>query len=129
MKMVLFVGLHDSGRSQMAQAFFNTIAEGKATAVSAGIRPATTSDDAVVQAMREVGMDIGHAQPKTLAIEMLEWANTVVTFGREAADICSAAYVDMERWELEDPRGKPVEMIRPIRDEIAAKVVQHLRGL
>jgi len=122
MKNVLFVCVHNSGRSQMAEAFFNHYARGKARAFSAGTRPASHTDRTVVQAMRELGMDIGSQRPKMLTWEMLENAGKVVTMGCSLEGACPASFVPTEDWQLEDPEGKPIEKVREVRDEIDAKV-------
>ncbi|MEE8470395.1 MAG: arsenate reductase ArsC [Dehalococcoidia bacterium] len=126
MKTLLFVCVHNSGRSQMAEAFFNSLAGGAATAVSAGTDPAEAVDPAVVEAMREVGVDISGNRPKALTIEMVEGADRVVTMGCEVDDVCPAALVETEDWGLEDPGGKPPDRVREIRDEIRARVFRML---
>jgi arsenate reductase len=122
MKSVLFVCVHNAGRSQMAEAFFNQIAKGRAEAMSAGTEPAEKVNPMVVEAMREVGVDIGRRKPKTLTFEMLEKADRVVTMGCSVDKACPASFVPTEDWELEDPEGRPIEQVRRIRDEIKARV-------
>jgi arsenate reductase len=126
MNMVLFVCVGNAGRSQMAEAFFNQAAGGKARAVSAGTKPASAVDPRTVEVMREVGIDISGARPKTLTMEMLEQANRVVTMGCGVEGVCPASFVETEDWQLEDPKGKPIEEVRRIRDEIRTKVLQLL---
>ncbi len=122
MKKVLFVCVHNSGRSQMAEAFFNYYAEGKAVAISAGTEPAMAIDPKVVEVMREVGIDISSKVPKRLTSEMLDSVDRVVTMGCGVEGVCPASLVGTEDWGLEDPSGRPVEKIREIRDEIERKV-------
>ena len=122
MKKVLFVCVHNAGRSQMAEAFFNHMAQGKATATSAGTKPAVHKDKVVVEAMREVGIDIRYQKPKALTLEMIESANRVITMGCGVAETCPASFVPTEDWALEDPEGKSPDEIRKIRDEIKACV-------
>lgn len=122
MKSVLFICVHNSGRSQMAEALFNHYATGKARAFSAGTRPASHTDRIVVQAMRELGIDISSQRPKRLTWEMLENADEVVTMGCSLEGACPATFVPTKDWQLEDPEGKPIEKVREIRDEIEAKV-------
>ena len=127
MKTVLLVCVHNSGRSQMAEAFFNQMAEGKALALSAGTEPASAVNPTVVEAMREVGIDISAKRPKALRDYMLDAADLVVTMGCGAQAVCPAAFVETEDWELEDPEGRPLEEVRQIREEIRARV-QELAG-
>ena len=122
MKKILFVCVHNSGRSQMAEAFFNQLAEGKAHASSAGTRPASHTDRIVAEAMRELGIDISRQRPKLLTAEMLEDADRVITMGCGVEKACPAAFVPVEDWQLEDPEGKPIDEVRKIRDEIKARV-------
>jgi protein-tyrosine-phosphatase len=122
MKAVLFVCVHNSGRSQMAEAFLNRLAAGRAKALSAGTQPAENVDPAVVQAMREVGIDISDSKPKILAPRMLEHTERVVTMGCGLEEVCPTTLTETEDWGLEDPKGKPLDEIREIRDEIQARV-------
>jgi arsenate reductase len=124
MKTVLFVCVGNAGRSQMAEAFFNRLADGKARAISAGTMPASAVAPRTVEVMREVGVDISAARPKALTLEMLEQAVRVVTMGCGVEGVCPASFVETEDWQLEDPKGKPIEEVRRIRDEIRAKVLQ-----
>lgn len=126
MKTVLFVCVHNSGRSQMAEAFFNQLAQGKARAFSAGTSPAAAVDPTVALAMKEVGIDISNQVPKALTPEMVEQADKVVTMGCGVEAVCPATWVETEDWDLEDPKGKPLEEVRRIRDEIKARVVEIL---
>jgi len=126
MKTVLFVCVGNSGRSQMAEAFFNRAAGGKARAISAGTKPASAVDPKTIEVMREVGIDISGAKPKALTMEMLEQADRVVTMGCGVEGVCPASFVETEDWQLEDPKGKPLEEVRRIRDEIRAKVMKLL---
>jgi len=122
MKKALFVCVHNAGRSQIAEAFFNHLAEGKAVATSAGTKPAAQVNPTVKEAMREVGVDISNQTPKPLTLEMLENADRVITMGCGVEGVCPATFVATEDWQLEDPEGKPIEKVRAIRDEIEAKV-------
>jgi arsenate reductase (thioredoxin) len=115
---VLFVCIGNAGRSQMAQAFYERTG---GTARSAGTRPETQVHPEVVEAMREVGIDLDGRVPHKLSTEDVEWAELVVTMG--CGDACPVLpgkrYVD---WSLQDPAGMPVELVRQIRDEIAGLV-------
>ena len=129
MKVVLFVCVHNSGRSQMAEAFFNQLAKGKAQALSAGTQPAQTVNPIVAEAMREVSIDISRNKPKALTMEMLEQADRVITMGCGAEAVCPASFVQTEDWSLEDPEGKTLQQVRRIRDEIKNRVVKLLAEL
>ena len=129
MKTVLFVCVHNSGRSQMAEAFFDQLAQGKARALSAGTDPADSVDPAVVKVMQEVGIDLSAKKPKALTSEMVNQADKVVTMGCGVEEMCPATWVETEDWELEDPKGRPLEQVRRIREEIKTRVLKMLRSL
>ena len=129
MKTVLFVCVGNAGRSQMAEAFLNHLAAGKARAISAGTKPASRVDPTVVEVMKEEGIDIGGNRPKALSPEMVDQADVVVTMGCGAEAVCPATWVRTEDWKREDPKGQPVEKVRAIRDEIKAKVTGLLKEL
>jgi arsenate reductase len=128
-KKVLFVCVHNSGRSQMAEALFNHITEGKASASSAGTKPASKINPTVVQVMREVGLDISSQKPKLLAVEMMQNADRVITMGCGVEDMCPAAIVPMEDWGIEDPEDKPLDKVRQIREMIKDKVEELIKEL
>ncbi|MDP2918869.1 MAG: arsenate reductase ArsC [Dehalococcoidia bacterium] len=130
-KTVLFVCVHNSGRSQMAEAFFNRLAEGKSQAISAGTQPSDRVDPVVVEVMREVGIDISRKKPKALTIDMVEKADRVITMGcgAEAEAVCPAGFIESEDWALEDPEGKLLEQVRRIRDEIKDRVTKLIERL
>ena len=121
---VLFICVHNAGRSQMAAALLNHYAAGRVEVRSAGSAPADTINPAVRDAMAEVGIDISAEQPKLLTTDAVEASDVVVTMG--CGDACPVfpgkRYLD---WELTDPAGKGVDAVRPIRDEIDVRV----RGL
>ena len=118
---VLFVCVHNAGRSQMAAALLDHHAQGRVHVRSAGSTPADEINPAVVEAMAEVGLDLSHEFPKPLTTEVVEAADVVITMG--CGDACPVfpgkRYLD---WELTDPSGLPVEEVRPIRDEIDRRV-------
>jgi protein-tyrosine-phosphatase len=118
---VLFVCLHNAGRSQMAAALLDRAATGRVHVRSAGSTPADEINPAVVAAMDEIGVDISKEFPKPLTTEAVDAADVVVTMG--CGDACpifpGKRYLD---WELTDPSGKSVDEVRPIRDEIDARV-------
>lgn len=120
-KVVLFVCTHNSGRSQMAEAFFNLYAPANIRAMSAGSQPAECLNPTVVAAMRESGVDISSQRPKLLTVDMLDSVDIVITMGCGESNACPAAFVPMVDWELEDPEGQPIEKVRQIRSEIDAR--------
>jgi arsenate reductase (thioredoxin) len=125
---VLFVCVHNAGRSQMAAALLEHYAEGRVGVRSAGSAPAEEIHPAVIEAMTEVGLDISKECPKPLTAEAVRAADAVVTMG--CGDACPVfpgkRYLD---WNLPDPGGRSVEEIRPIRDEIDRRVRQLLDEL
>lgn len=131
MKTFMFVCIHNSGRSQMAEAFLNDMAGGKAQAFSAGTQPADEVNPVVVEAMREVGLDISGKKPQSLTLEMDDRADRMITMGcgADAGAVCPASFLESEDWELEDPAGKPIEEVRKIRDEIRKRVAKLLENL
>ena len=118
---VLFVCVHNAGRSQMAAALLNHYAAGRVEVRSAGSAPADTINPAVRDAMAEVGIDISAEQPKLLTTDAVEASDVVITMG--CGDACPVfpgkRYLD---WELPDPAGKGLDAVRPIRDEIDRRV-------
>ena len=131
MKTILFVCVHNSGRSQMAEAFFNKLSGGKAQALSAGTQPASEVNPVVVEAMREAGINISGNKPKMLTFDMVKKADKMITMGcgAEAEAVCPASFIETEDWALEDPKGKSLEQVRKIRDEIKAKVIDLLKEI
>ena len=122
MANVLFVCLHNAGRSQMSEALFTRAAEaGHHQARSAGTRPAERVHAEVVEVMKEIGIDFSERVPRRLERADAEWADVVVTMGcgDECPYIPGRQYLD---WELADPKGRPVEEVRRTRDEIDARV-------
>jgi protein-tyrosine-phosphatase len=128
-KRILFVCVHNSGRSQMAEAFFNHLAGNKASGFSAGTKPASQINPTIVQVMREAGLDISHKIPKLLTLEMMESADKVITMGCGVEETCPASFVPAEDWQIEDPEGKPIEKVRQIRDNIKNKVAALINEL
>jgi len=121
MTNVLFVCVRNAGRSQMAEAFFTQAVDGRHEARSAGSRPADVVHPEVVDAMREVELDLSGRTPRRLDDADVEWADVVVTMGcgDECPFIPGKRYVD---WDLEDPAGRSVEDVRHIRDEVRRRV-------
>jgi arsenate reductase len=121
MAHVLFVCLHNAGRSQMSEALFERAAQGRHIAASAGTRPAERVHPEVVEAMRELDIDLAGRTPKGLDRERAAQADVVVTMGcgDECPYIPGTRYLD---WELQDPSGQPLNRVRAIRDDIARRV-------
>ncbi|MEH6373486.1 arsenate reductase ArsC [Streptomyces sp. KLMMK] len=118
---VLFVCVHNAGRSQMGAAFLTHLGAGRVEVRSAGSAPAATVNPAVVEAMREVGIDISAETPKVLTTEAVQSSDVVITMG--CGDACpyfpGKRYLD---WTLDDPAGQGVDAVRPIRDDIEQRV-------
>ena len=121
---VLFACVHNAGRSQMAAAFFNVLADpARAHAISAGTEPAEHVHPEVVGAMREVGIDLGAALPRHLTPALASQATLLVTMGcGEACPLVPG--VQREDWNLPDPKGQPPERVRAIRDQVRERVEQ-----
>ncbi|AUX43481.1 arsenate reductase [Sorangium cellulosum] len=122
MKLVLFACIHNAGRSQMAAAWLNALANpAAARAVSAGTEPGQRVHPEVLAAMAEVGIDLSSAKPRKLTDELAAEAALLVTMG--CGETCPAVPgLRREDWPLEDPKGKPIERVREIRDEVHAHV-------
>jgi arsenate reductase len=125
---VLFVCLHNAGRSQMSRALFEREAGAAHEARSAGTTPGERLHPEVVEAMREVGIDVSNRVPQKLTDDLAQWADVVVTMG--CGDECpympGKRYID---WDLPDPKGLPVEEVRRIRDDISVRVGELAREL
>lgn len=128
MKTVLFACIHNAGRSQMAAAWFNALAdETKARAISAGTEPGPRVHPEVLQAMREVGIDLEGVSPRKLTDELAKDSAILITMGcgEQCPYIPGLRRMD---WPLEDPKGKSVERVREIRDEVKNRVTELLRA-
>ncbi|HKE16537.1 MAG TPA: arsenate reductase ArsC [Kofleriaceae bacterium] len=123
MKTVLFACVHNAGRSQMAAAWFDHLADpSRARGISAGTQPGDRVHPVVVEAMMEVGIDLSRAAPRLLSPELAATASLLVTMG--CGDACPVVPgLSREDWPLVDPRGLPLERVRRIRDEIRARVL------
>lgn len=121
MARVLFVCLHNAGRSQMSATFLERATEGRHEALSAGTTPAERVHPEVVEVMRELDFDLSHRTPQRLTRELAEQADLVVTMGcgDECPYIPGKRYLD---WDLPDPKGRPMEEVRAVRDEIRTRV-------
>jgi arsenate reductase len=125
---VLFVCLHNAGRSQMSQGLFERAADGRHEARSAGTTPAEHVHPEVIEVMNELGIDLTDRTPQLLTRDLAEWADIIVTMG--CGDQCpfipGKRYVD---WDLPDPKGQPIDEVRSTRDEIARQVDQLIAQL
>ncbi|QDB79634.1 arsenate reductase ArsC [Georgenia wutianyii] len=121
---VMFVCVHNAGRSQMAAGFLSALSGGRVEVRSAGSAPAETLNPVAVEAMAEVGIDITAQRPKVLTADAVEASDVVVTMG--CGDACPfVPGVRYEDWELDDPAGQPIEKVREVRDDIRRRI-EHL---
>lgn len=129
MKTVLFACIHNAGRSQMAAAWFTALSDpSKARGVSAGTEPGPRVHPQVLEAMKEVGIDLSAAKPQKLTAELAKGSSLLVTMG--CGEACPAVPgLVREDWPLEDPKGKPIERVREIRDDIRARVARLAESL
>jgi protein-tyrosine-phosphatase len=128
MSTVLFVCLHNAGRSQMSQALFERAANGRHTALSAGTTPGDRVHREVIKVMRELGLDLADRKPQLLTRELAQESDIVITMG--CGDQCpyvpGKRYID---WDLPDPKGRPIDEVRATRDEIERRVTTLLAEL
>jgi arsenate reductase len=122
LRTFIFACVHNAGRSQMSAAFFKQLADSKqAHAISAGTQPGTQVHPVVVEVMREIGIDLSSARPQKLTPELAAGAEMLITMG--CGDECPyVAGLQRDDWPVPDPKGKDIETVRAIRDEIAARV-------
>lgn len=132
MKRVLFACVHNTGRSQMAEAFFNRMADpSRARAVSGGTEPAIEMNPTVIEVMKEVGIDLvaeGH-QPKLANLNELSPGDRAISMGCGVSLACPAHLGRLVDWGLDDPKGQPIERVREIRDDIKQRVEDLVREL
>jgi arsenate reductase (thioredoxin) len=128
MSKVLFVCLHNAGRSQMSEALFQRAADGRHEARSAGTSPAERVHDSVITVMREEGIELSDRKPRLLTTELAQWADIVITMG--CGDACPVIpgkrYID---WDLQDPKDLPIEQVRKIRDDISRRIGELMESL
>jgi arsenate reductase (thioredoxin) len=123
MKKILFVCIENAGRSQMAEAFASKYGKDKFVILSAGNKPAEIVNPMVVEVMKEKGIDMSANKPKLLTFQMAQDSDLIVTMGCNDQGICPGPFFKPTiDWKLEDPKGKPIEKVREIRDEIEHKV-------
>jgi protein-tyrosine-phosphatase len=123
MKKILFVCVENAGRSQMAEAFANKYGKDNFIVSSAGNKPADEVNPVVVEAMKEKGINVSMNKPKLLTLQMAQDADLIVTMGCNDQGICPGPFFQPTvDWKLEDPKGKPIEKVREIRDDIERRV-------
>ena len=123
MKRILFVCVENAGRSQMAEAFARKYGDGKVEALSAGTMPAKEVNPVVIQVMQEKGIDLTANKPKAITRQMVEEADIIIVMGCSAEGFCPAPLLSkVVDWQIEDPKDKPIEKVREIRDEIDSRV-------
>ena len=122
-KLILFVCVENAGRSQMAEGFFNKYAPKGYRAVSAGTRPTSQINHLAIQAMKEEGIDISHQKPKIIDDDMIRNSVKAVNMGCMDQSECPMLFMgNVIDWGIEDPKGKPIEKVRQIRDDIEKRV-------
>ena len=125
MKKILFVCVENAGRSQMAEAFAKKYGEDKFIVSSAGNKPADRVNPVVVEVLKEKGIDVSMNKPKLITALLAQDADLIVTMGCNDQGICPGPFFKPAiDWALEDPKGKPIEKVREIRDEIERRVKQ-----
>ena len=123
MRKVLFVCIENAGRSQMAEAFAKIYGKGRVEAESAGTMPAKEVNSVVVQVMREKGIDLSANKPKLVTNQMVRKADKIIVMGCSAQGFCPAPLLNkVIDWGIEDPKDKPIEKVREIRDEIEGRI-------
>ena len=127
MKKILFVCVENAGRSQMAEAFFRKYLPSGFEPISAGTKPAVKVNPMVVQAMKEVGIDIGNNYPQSISQQMIGDAEITVNMGCIDKESCPTLFLkDVMDWQIQDPKGKSIEEVRKIRDQIEQKVKEFI---
>ncbi len=128
MKKILFVCIENAGRSQMAEAFAKKYGDDKVTTSSAGNKPSDKVNPIVIEAMKEKGIDISSNKPKEINAKMAMDADLIVTMGCSTQGICPGPFFKPTiEWKLEDPKGKPIEKVREIRDIIERQVIDLIK--
>ncbi len=128
MKKILFVCVENAGRSQMAEAFANKYGEGKFVVSSAGNKPAERVNPIVVEVMTEKGIDISSNKPKLITARMAMDSDLIVTMGCNDQGVCPGPFFKPTiEWHLDDPKGKPIEKVREIRDQIEHQVQELIK--
>ena len=129
-KNVLFVCVENTGRSQMAEAFFKKYAKNQFNVISAGTSPSSHLNPVVVSVMNELGIDLENQKPQLLSSSMIENSNKTVNMGCMDKESCPSLFVkDVDDWNIKDPKGKSIEDVRKIRDQIKNDVLNLLNSI
>ena len=127
---VLFVCIENAGRSQMAEGFFRKYAPKEYVPLSAGTTPTEKINPLAIQAMKEIGIDITEQKPKVLTDEMIRKSSKIVNMGCMDRQSCPALFVNnMIEWSIPDPKNKPIDEVRKIRDEIEIRIMEFVATL
>ena len=130
MKKILFVCVENAGRSQMAEAFANKYGKDKVIASSAGNKPAERVNPIVVDVLKEKDIEVSMNKPKLITAKMAQEVDLIVTMGCNDQGVCPGPFFKPTiEWHLEDPKGKPIEKVREIRDQIEHQVRELISGL
>ncbi len=129
-KNILFVCVENAGRSQMAEAFFKKYAKNQFHVISAGTSPSSHLNPVVVSVMNELGIDLKNQKPQLLSSSMIENSNKTVNMGCMDKESCPSLFVkDVDDWNIEDPKGKSIEDVRKIRDQIKNDILNLLNSI
>ncbi|MFZ0357739.1 MAG: arsenate reductase ArsC [Nitrososphaeraceae archaeon] len=129
-KTILFVCVENAGRSQMAEGFFKKYSPEGYQAASAGTKPISEINPVAIQAMNEVGIDITNQKSKELTEEMIRTSDKIINMGCMEKEACPSLFLNnLLDWNIEDPKGKPIEKVRDISDEIHRKVKELVAGI
>ena len=129
-KNILFVCVENAGRSQMAEAFFNKYSKNQFNVISAGTSPSSNLDPIVVSVMAEIGIDLKNQQPQLLSTFMIENSNKTVNMGCMDKESCPSLFVKgVDDWDVDDPKGKSIDDVRKIRDQIRNNILNLLDSL
>lgn len=130
MTKILFVCVENAGRSQMAEAFFKKFMPKGFEVISAGTKPSDKVNPIVLQAMNEIGIDMQNQTPKTISQQIISESEKAVNMGCIDQESCPALFLkDVLDWQIPDPKGKPIEQVREIRDQIKSKVMDLIKSL
>ena len=129
-KNILFVCVENAGRSQMAEAFFKKYAKNQFHVISAGTSPSSHLNPVVVSVMNELGIDLKNQKPQLLSSSMIKNSNKTVNMGCMDKESCPSLFVkDVDDWNIEDPKGKSIEAVRKIRDQIKNDILNLLNSI
>jgi arsenate reductase len=124
-KIMLFVCVENAGRSQMAEGFFTKYAPEGYEPVSAGTKPVSQINPLAIQVMKEIGIDISNQKSKDLTEDMIRNSDKIINMGCMDKNFCPTLFIPkVIEWEIEDPKGKPIEKVREIRDEIERRIIE-----